>query len=112
MKTWHLYVVRTIDDFLYAGIATDVQRRYKEHVAQGRKASRYLLAHKPRKLVLSLAVGDRRLALKVEYRFKQLPKAAKERIVDSGRMQFDGDTGRIQCPKDERMNDRISIKRM
>jgi len=96
MDRWHLYVVRTIDSFLYAGIATDVRRRFKEHLSQGRKASRYLLAHKPRELVFSMAVGDRGLALKVEYRFKRLSKGAKERIVQSGRMAFDRSSGRIE----------------
>jgi predicted GIY-YIG superfamily endonuclease len=30
--TWHLYVIRTVDGCLYAGIATDVRRRFQEHV--------------------------------------------------------------------------------
>ena len=27
--TWHLYVIRTTAGFLYAGITTDVERRYR-----------------------------------------------------------------------------------
>ena len=99
MTIWFLYVVRTVDGFLYAGISTDVLRRFREHASQGRKTPRYLLAHKPQELVFSLAIGDRGLELKVEHHFKQLPKVAKEWIVDAGRMQFDCVTGRIQCPK-------------
>lgn len=95
MECWHLYVVRTIDGSLYTGIATDVARRFKEHQAQGKKAAGYLRAHKPREVVFSMPVGGRGLALKVEHHFKGLSKAAKERIVRSGRLAFDGESGRI-----------------
>jgi putative endonuclease len=99
MDCWHLYVVRTIDGFLYAGIATDVQRRLGEHLSRGKKASRYLMAHKPRELAFSMAVGSRGLALKVEYRFKRLSKGAKERIIETGHMAFDRSSGRIEVPQ-------------
>ena len=95
LACWHLYIVRTTDHSLYAGISTDVQRRFREHLAQGRKTARYLLAHKPQELAFSLAIGDRALALKVEYHFKRLSKGEKERIVDSGHLIYDRDTGRI-----------------
>lgn len=95
MQCWHLYVVRTIDGCLYTGIATDVQRRLGEHLSQGRKGSRYLRAHKPRELVFSMPVGSRGLALKVERRFKKLPKASKERVVSAGCLAFDQGSGKI-----------------
>ena len=43
-ETWHLYVVRTVKGSLYAGIATNVRRRYQEHVTGGPKAARFLRA--------------------------------------------------------------------
>jgi putative endonuclease len=98
MECWHLYVVRTSGGSLYAGIATDVQRRFREHLAQGSRTPGYLRAHKPRELAFSQAIGGRGLALKVEYRFKRLSKAAKENIIQSGRMAFDGESGRIAVP--------------
>lgn len=101
MACWHLYIIRTIDHSLYAGISTDVQRRLREHLAQGRKTARYLLAHKPQGLAFSLAIGDRSLALKVEYHFKRLSKGEKERIVDSGQMIYDRHTGRIAIPAED-----------
>ena len=42
-----------------------------------------------------LRLGPRPLALKVEYRFKQLPKRRKEAIVRAGRLRFDRKTGEI-----------------
>ncbi len=95
---WHLYVVRTVDRNLYAGVSTDVARRFAEHASQGRKAAKYLRAHRPARLVFSQAIGTRSLALKVEYRFKQLAKPQKERIVRAGRLYFDEVSGRIAVP--------------
>jgi putative endonuclease len=95
VECWHLYVVRTVDGFLYAGIATDVERRFREHCGQGKKAAAYLRAHKPREVVFSMPVGGRGIALKVEHHFKGLSKTAKERIVRSGLLSFDEVTGRI-----------------
>lgn len=92
---WHLYVVRTASDSLYTGIATDVGRRYREHVAAGPKAAKYLRANPPKELVFTRRVGLRPLALKVEYRFKRLPKRRKEAIVRAGRLRFDLKTGEI-----------------
>lgn len=93
--SWYLYVVRTVDNALYAGIATDVARRYREHCARGARAAGYLRAHRAEALVFSRRIGSRSLALKVEYRFKRLRKTAKERIVAAGRISFDKQTGRI-----------------
>jgi putative endonuclease len=93
--SWFLYVIRTVDNFFYAGITTDVERRFNEHTAGGRKAAKYLLAHKPSALVFFQAVGGRSLALKVEYRFKRLTKRDKETIVACQSLIFDPDTGRI-----------------
>ncbi|HWR68026.1 MAG TPA: GIY-YIG nuclease family protein [Desulfomonilia bacterium] len=92
---WHLYVVRTVDGSLYAGISTDVERRYREHLSQGRESARYLRARKPLCLAFSRAIGDRPLALRVEHHFKRLAKRKKERIVASGHLAFDRDSGKI-----------------
>jgi putative endonuclease len=96
LTCWYLYIVRTVDDSMYAGISTDVQRRFREHLAQGKKTAKYLLAHKPVSLAFSQALGNRSLALKVEYHFKELSKKDKDRIVDAQQLIFDPDSGRIR----------------
>lgn len=93
--TWHLYVIRTASGSLYAGITTDIRRRYQEHLAGGPRAAKYLRANPPKELVLSRRVGPRPLALKVEWRFKRLTKRRKEAIVRAGRLRFDRRTGEI-----------------
>jgi putative endonuclease len=99
MACWYLYIVRTVDNTLYAGISTDVPRRFKEHLAQGRKTAKYLLAHKPVSLAFSQALGDRSLALKVEYYFKLLSKKDKDWIIDAQQLYFEPDSGRIRIPE-------------
>ena len=99
MACWYLYLVKTVDNSMYAGISTDVDRRFREHCAQGRKTAKYLLAHKPLSLAFSQALGDRSLALKVEYQFKLLSKKDKDRIVDAQQLIFELDSGRIRIPE-------------
>jgi len=94
--TWYLYVVRTANGSLYAGIAMNVRRRYQEHVTGSRKAARFLRANPPKELVFKRRVGSRSLALKVEYRFKRLPKRNKEAIVRTGGLHFDRESGEIR----------------
>ncbi len=92
---WHLYVIRTITGALYAGITTNVRRRYQEHVSGGPKAAKYLRANPPQALAFKRRIGSRSLSLKVEYRFKQLPKAAKESLIAAGKMRINRTTGAI-----------------
>ena len=94
--TWHLYVVRTVKGTLYAGIATDVARRYQQHVTGGPKAAKFLRANPPRELAFERRIGSRSLALKVEYRFKQLSKRDKETIIAAGKLRLDRKSGRIR----------------
>ena len=96
---WYLYIVRTADDCLYTGIATDVERRYQEHKSGGPKCARYLRAHKPSSLEFSQPIGTRSLALKIEYRFKKLPRSRKELIMRDRKIVFDAATGRIVAAK-------------
>ena len=93
---WHLYVIRTVNGSLYAGIATNVKRRYLEHSTGGSKAARFLRANPPRELVLKRHIGSRSLALKVEYRFKQLSKRDKEAIIRTGKLRVNPETGEIR----------------
>ena len=83
---WHLYVIRTTDQKLYAGVTTDIERRFQEHLSQGSRAARFLRAHKPESLVFSQLIGDRSSALKVENWFKRLPRERKDRIIRTGRL--------------------------
>lgn len=73
--TWHLYLIECEGGSLYAGISTDVGRRYAEHLAG--TGARYTRMHKPLRLVGSRACGSRSEALKAELALKKLPKRHK-----------------------------------
>ena len=96
-KPWYLYIIRTADEKLYAGISTDVERRFREHQAQGHLTAKYLRSHKPQALVFSQMIGSRSLALKVEYHFKRLGRSRKLRVVQHGVLLFDAETGRVSA---------------
>jgi len=95
-QTWYLYAIRTVGGFLYAGIATDVKRRYQVHVTGGPKAARFLRANPPKELAFRRRIGTRSLALKEEHRFKRLPKRHKEAVVSAGAIRFDRESGEIR----------------
>ncbi len=80
MSDWHVYFVRTRSGALYAGIATDVDRRFAEHES-GRLGARYLRSKGPLKLAYQARIGSRALAQSVEHRLKRLAKRRKEEIV-------------------------------
>jgi putative endonuclease len=76
---WFVYLVRSADNRLYTGITTDVERRLSQHRSgSGAKALR---GKGELTLAFAREVGDRSLALRVEYQIKQLTKRQKERLV-------------------------------
>lgn len=77
-KPWFLYLIECRDGSLYAGIATDVARRYTEH-ATGTGA-RYTRSHPPARLLGYCTYPDRSLASRAEYRLKQLTPARKREL--------------------------------
>jgi len=81
MSQWTLYLIRQNNGDLYTGITTDVERRFAEHQAGGKKAARYLRGKGPLQLVYSRQIGSRSAALQVEAAVKKLPKPAKEQLV-------------------------------
>jgi putative endonuclease len=83
MCDWHLYLIRTRDGNLYAGITTDVARRFSEHKAGSGRYARYLRGRGPLQLVFKRQLGSRSLALKAERRIRRFPKQQKEQIVRS-----------------------------
>jgi len=77
---YSIYLVRCNDGSLYTGIATDVERRLKEH-AESRKGAKFLRGKTPLTLVFRRELGDRSIATKVEMHVKRLPKGEKSNSV-------------------------------
>lgn len=76
---WYLYLIRTQKNALYTGITTDVARRFVQH--QTGKGAKALRGKGELTLAFFEEVGERSLALRLEYRIKQLTKRQKERLV-------------------------------
>lgn len=92
---WHLYLLRCADGSDYAGITTDVERRFRQHVA-GRGA-RYTRSHPPECVLASRAYPDRASASRAEHAIKRLPKARK-----LAWLLEDGDAGLTPAPASPR----------
>ena len=72
---WHLYLLRCQDGSLYAGIATDVARRFRQHAAG--KGAKYTRSHPSASVLASRTYADRGSALRAEHALKRQPKARK-----------------------------------
>ncbi len=77
---YSLYILRCRDGSLYTGIATDVDRRIREHES-GIRGARYLRGKGPLQLEFSASLGDRATAQQYEYRVKQLQRERKEALI-------------------------------
>ncbi|EAS1214509.1 GIY-YIG nuclease family protein [Salmonella enterica] len=95
MTPWYLCLIRTADNALYTGITTDVARRYRQH--QTGKGAKALRGKGELTLAFAAQVGDRSLALRIEYRIKQLTKRQKERLVTE-REAFEALLSSLQTP--------------
>lgn len=78
MSPWYVYLIECRNGSIYTGIATDVARRYAEHVAG--TGARYTRAWPPRQLLASFAHADRSSASKAEHAIKQLTPARKRAL--------------------------------
>lgn len=74
-KAWYLYLIECEGGSLYAGITTDVARRFAQHV--NGKGARYTRSHRPVRLVGYQLCASKSAALKAEIALKKLPKAMK-----------------------------------
>lgn len=86
MKYW-TYIILTVDNTLYTGIALDVEKRFEEHLSgtKGRGA-KYTNAHKPLRVVYKKEFESKSLALKEECRIKKLTRKQKLELCGLGEL--------------------------
>lgn len=75
MKVWYVYILECSDGTLYTGITTDVNKRVLTH--NKGKGAKYTRGRIPVVLLASFSVDSKSIALKEEYRIKQLNRADK-----------------------------------
>lgn len=78
---YYTYIIRCVDNSLYTGITTDVNRRFMEHVTKSNKGAKYTHNHIPKEIVAYWESDNRVIASKLEYRIKKLSKLEKESLI-------------------------------
>ena len=79
---WYVYVLRCVDNSLYTGITTDVERRVAEHNTNDRLGARYTRVRRPVSLVYKESCDSRSSAAQRENEIKKLPKSDKEALIN------------------------------
>ena len=74
-QPWLLYLLECENGSYYAGITTDLERRFAEHVFG--IGARYTRANPPARVVAVKAFPDRASASRAEAALKKLPRAGK-----------------------------------
>jgi putative endonuclease len=78
MSRWYVYLIECRDGSIYTGVATDVDRRYAEHIAG--KGARYTRSRPPQRLLARFEYPDRSSASRAEYAIKQLTPVQKRAL--------------------------------
>lgn len=80
-KRWYVYMVRASDYSLYTGSTSNPQKRFQEHVSQGKRTAKYLRGKIPLKLVYCEELSSKSDALKREHDIKRMKKVQKEALI-------------------------------
>lgn len=79
---YYIYILRCIDNSLYTGITTDLDRRMKEHFEKTDKCAKYTRYHSAYKLEIAWKTNTKAMAYKLEYHIKKyLNKSQKEKLL-------------------------------
>ena len=80
---WVLYLLECENGTYYAGITTDLERRFAEHVFG--IGARYTRANPPKRVVAVMTFPDRASASRAEAALKKLPRLEKPGFFDEQR---------------------------
>ena len=80
---YFFYLLRCRDNSLYAGSTNDLKRRINEHNSVNSKASKYIKAHRPIRLVYFEKFRSPQKAMAREREVKKWKKEKKEELVKS-----------------------------
>lgn len=74
---WYVYLLECADSSLYCGVTTNPARRIDQHNGLLPGGAKYTRTRRPVRLIAGCVCADRSEACRLEYRIKQLPRAAK-----------------------------------
>ena len=80
-SNWFLYIIETECGLLYTGISTNVQRRFKEHQKDKKKAAKFFRGRKPKAVVYQISCANRSEASQLECKIKKLSRLQKQQLI-------------------------------
>ncbi len=95
---WQVYLIACSDGSLYAGITTDIARRFRQH-SQGRGA-KYFRGRRPLQVVFLESGHTRSSAGRREVEIKQLTRLGKLKLIEAFRKR--GERHRREDPVQHR----------
>lgn len=84
MTQWYVYLLRCADGSLYAGVATNLERRLKQHNGELAGGARYTRGRRPVQLVWQDSCDSRSSAQGREAEIKGLSRRQKMRLIGHG----------------------------
>jgi putative endonuclease len=78
---WFVYMIFTEKKRFYTGIATDVERRFVEHLCDPSKGAKFFRSDRPIVVVYCEEFSNRSEASKREAAIKKLSRIGKEKLV-------------------------------
>ena len=81
MKFYYVYILRCIDDSLYVGVTSDIDRRVIEHNA-GKYPDAYTHSKRPVTLVFYQDFTDPNQAIEFEKKLKKWSRVKKQALID------------------------------
>lgn len=79
-RNWSVYIIRCDDGSLYTGVSTDVERRFREHLAS-RRGAKFFNGRNPLEVVYREDGLSRSGAARREAAIKRLGREAKLRLI-------------------------------
>lgn len=77
---WFVYIIEAENGYLYTGITTDLERRFKQH-QQHRGGARFFHTSRAQRLVYHEQQPDRSSASRREAAIKKLSRKAKLKLI-------------------------------
>lgn len=78
MSAW-VYMLQCEDGSYYTGWSTDPVKRFSRH--RSGRGAKYTRSHRPVAIVYAECFGEKREAMRAEYRIKHLSRSMKEKLV-------------------------------
>ena len=79
---WYVYIIQNEKGHYYTGITTDLERRFKEHAGDGKKAgAKFFRTGAPVEMVFKRKFANRSLATKFEISVKKMSRVQKIDLI-------------------------------